>query len=95
MSTGPFDFVVSLAPGVVGYTVDVGPDLYVPLIEASKPGSGDVGRYLDSLPRDRRVVVPNVISARLEGMLARRGFSATVEWAADFEEYVEIWERRP
>ena len=95
MNEPMFDFVVSLAPGVIGYTVDVGPDLYVPLIEAMKPGSGDVGRYLDSLPIDRRIVVPNVISARLAGMLARRGFSATVEWAADFEENVEIWERRP
>ena len=90
-----FDFVVPLAPGVIGYTVDVGPDLYVPLIEATQPGSGDVGRYFDSLPRDRRVVVPNVISAQLEGMLARRGFSPTIEWAEGFEENVEVWERKP
>lgn len=90
------DITATLAPGVRGYTVDLGErGLYVPLIEAENPGSGDVGRYLDSLPRDRRVVVPNVVSARLLGMLQRRGFSAVMEWAEDFGEFVECWERQP
>lgn len=37
---------------------------------------GAVGAWLDALPRDRRVIVPAVISARLAGMLRRRGFVA-------------------
>jgi hypothetical protein len=35
---------------------------------------GAVGAWLDRLPRNRRVVVPAVASARLYGMLQRRGF---------------------
>lgn len=69
-----------LAPGVGGYTLDVDGDLWLPLIYAEDEGSGQVGEYLDTLPFDRRVVVPNILSGRLAGMLRRRGFvSETVE----------------
>lgn len=63
-----------LAPGVMGYTVDKADALYVPMIIATKPGNGDVGRYLDTLPTDRKVIVPNVMNPILMGMLDRRGF---------------------
>ena len=86
----------TIAPGVRGYTVDMGErGIYVPLIGAIQPGNGDVGRYLDGLAHDRRVVVPNVLSGRLEGMLKRRGFTLVEEWAEDFGEYVPCWERKP
>lgn len=54
-----------LAPGVEGATRDW-PDGTFELagIRATRPGHGDVSRYLDSLPRDRTV----------GRMLARRGF---------------------
>jgi hypothetical protein len=39
-----------------------------------------VGRWLDTLPMDRKVVVPAVVSGRLAGMLARRGFEPRVWW---------------
>lgn len=91
-----FDFVVELSPGVVGYTVDNGEQgLYVPLIESTDPGQGNVGRYLDTLPRDRRVVVPNVINVKLAGMLERRGFVVEDEWAEDFGEWVPCHVRVP
>jgi len=64
-----------LAPGVRGYTLEVGGDLWLPLIYAEDEGSGQVGEYLDSLPFDRTVVVPNILSGRLAGMLKRRGFA--------------------
>lgn len=73
-----------LAPGVRGYTVEQNGELYVPLIIADRPGSGDVGRYLDSLPRDRTVKFPNVLSERLEQMLLRRGFHHGVEYSEEW-----------
>lgn len=88
-----FDFIVELAPRVTGYTVETDDGLYVPVITAEREGSGDVGRFLDSLPKDRRVVVPNVVNPRLEGMLIRRGFTLTEEWSDAFEEMVPVWER--
>jgi hypothetical protein len=90
----PFGIQVRLAPGVTGYTVDM-PDgtLNVPYVQAERPGSGDVGRYLDSLARDRRVCVPCVISARLQGMLERRGFLPEQEWAEEVGEWVDCMVR--
>jgi len=73
----------TLAPGVRGYTLDVDGALWVPLIYAEDEGSGQVGDYLDSLPFNRTVVVPNILSGRLAGMLQRRGFSPSV---AEYEE---------
>jgi hypothetical protein len=82
-----------LAPGVFGYTVDSPNGLYVPLVIAKNPGNGDVGRYLDSLPTNRRVIVPDVLNPQLAGMLERRGFTLTEEWSASFDEMVPIYER--
>ncbi len=90
----PLGVMERLAPGVLGYTVDM-PDgtLNIPMIQAEREGNGDVGRYLESLPRDRRICFPCVISRRLQGMLERRGFVPSVEWADDFEEWVEVMAR--
>jgi hypothetical protein len=91
-----FDAVLDpLAPGVMGYTVDHDGALCIPLIWSTEEGKGHVGRYLDSLPRDRIVRVPNVISGKLAGMLARRGFVQEMEFAEEAGEWVEVWERRP
>lgn len=82
-----------VAPGVIGYLVehDDG-SLYVPLIAAVDEGRGDVGRFLDSLPTDRRVVVPNVLNDILAGMLKRRGFKNRMEMDEDGP--VAVWARR-
>jgi hypothetical protein len=83
-----------LAPGVRGVLFDTAEGIYIPFIVAEREGSGDVGRYLDSLPRDRRVVFPTVISRRLAGMLARRGFREAVDYSEEFHSYVDIFERK-
>lgn len=75
--------------GVRGAAFDLPTGIYIPLIRAEREGSGDVGRFLDALPRDRRVVFPGVISQRLRGMLERRGFVNAVE------DGYELMERRP
>jgi hypothetical protein len=67
-------FMEEIAPGVRGYTQEVDGELWVPVIHAERPGNGAVGRFLDRLPTDRTIVVPTVLSARLAGMLVRRGF---------------------
>jgi hypothetical protein len=83
-----------LAPGVTGYTIrDPNGSLYVPLIQAVREGNGDVGRYLDSLPIDRVVVVPNVINGLLIEMLVRRGFALAYEWAEPYEVLCSMYVR--
>lgn len=84
-----------LAPGVRGTAFDTPAGIYIPLITADDEGSGAVGAFLDALPTDRRVVFPNVISARLEGMLVRRGFTPGVEREPHFGELVELLQRCP
>ncbi len=66
-----------LAPGVFGYAVEVDGSIYVPVITAENPGSGQVGAFLDRLPENVRI--PNVLSRRLLGMLTRRGWRLTTE----------------
>jgi len=82
-----------LASGVFGYTTETDGGLYVGWIAAEHEGSGDVGRYLDSLPHDRRVVFPTVLSSRLVGMLLRRGFTVGEEYAEELGEWVDLMER--
>jgi hypothetical protein len=90
----PLGVMVRLAPGVLGYTVDM-PDgsLNIPLIQAEHEGSGEVGRWIDALPVNRRIVFPTVISARLQGMLERRGYHPEQEWVEEFGEWANLMVR--
>jgi hypothetical protein len=83
-----------LAPGVRGYAMESDGAIYIPVIIADNPGSGDVGRYLDGLPPDRTIRVPNLTSEILEGMLRRRNFDVIVELAPNGDK-VDVWERKP
>lgn len=66
-----------IAPGVFGYAIEDKGRIFIPDIHAEKEGSGDVGRFLDSL--HPRCVIANVVSSRLRGMLLRRGWKETFE----------------
>lgn len=65
-----------VAPGVRAHVVDPGgPWIVLRSVAATTPPiPGAVGTWLDTLPRDRKVVVPAVTSRRLAEMLVRRGF---------------------
>jgi hypothetical protein len=83
------------AMGLHGYVCEHKGAIYIPAIGALHEGRGDCGRFLDSLPTDRTIVVPNVLSERLVGMLVRRGYVPFSEWAPEFGEWVECWRRDP
>lgn len=83
-----------VAPGVRATIFDTPEGLYIPMIVAEREGSGDVGRFLDTLPTDRRIAFPCVISRRLAGMLVRRGFVDGVDNSEAFGD-IEIYERVP
>lgn len=87
VSGSPMAMVLdTLAPGVVGYAIEEQDGtVYIPLINATQEGSGAVGRFLDTLPKDREFVIPNVVSARLDGMLRRRGWKTRIETAEDWD----------
>jgi CRISPR/Cas system CMR subunit Cmr4 (Cas7 group RAMP superfamily) len=82
-----------LAPGVYGNRFDTAQGIYIPVITAVHPGSGEVSRFLDNLPRDRTIKFPTVLSGRLRGMLLRRGFRDGEEFAPEFGETVQIMVR--
>jgi hypothetical protein len=84
-----------LAPGLRGYTVDHEGALYVPFVVADDPGHGALSRYLDSLPTDRAVKFPTVISSKLAGALQRRGYVVEWEWSELHQEWVEVYVRHP
>lgn len=79
-----------LAPGVRGYAISSATGwTYIPLIIAEKQGSGDVGRFLDSLAKC--CCIPNVNSPRLRGMLERRGYITRVESFIDSKDETVEW----
>ncbi len=66
-----------LGPGVFGYAMEHDGAIYIPVMRATDPGSGQVGAFLDRLPPEVRI--PNVLSSRLRGMLTRRGWRSIAE----------------
>lgn len=62
-----------IAPGLRGFVIP-GDPIVIHLLQADVPGKGAGGAYLDSLPKNRTIVVTRVISRILAGMLSRRGF---------------------
>jgi len=83
-----------IAPGVHGYMIEEGDVLWIPVIWAQSPGQGDVKRFLDGLPRDKTVRFPTVLSRQLAAMLNRRGFQPIQMWSCEFEENMDVWERK-
>jgi hypothetical protein len=94
VDNGIFPHLDELAPGLFGYTVEYEGALYVPLVVADDPGHGACSRYLDSLPRDRTIKFPTVISSKLEGALQRRGFTLELEYSTEFQTHVDVYVRR-
>lgn len=85
-----------LAPHVRGYwaTWNDG-TAAIPWIESDVPGQGHVGRFLDGLPKDKRIAFSTVLSPVLAGMLHRRGFhyEERLIFAEEFGEWVDGWVR--
>lgn len=70
-----------VADGVLAHVVERRKWTEIRAVLADHPRiPGAVGRWLDTLPADRKVIVPAVVSARLAGMLERRGFAAEPWW---------------
>lgn len=82
-----------IAPGVHGYLLEEPDGIWIPIINAAREGSGDVARFLDSLPRDRAVHFPAVLNPRLAGMLARRGYELRSVWVEEYGEHTDVWVR--
>lgn len=64
-----------IGPSVHGEIVERADAVFLNIIVAQHPGRGDGGRFLDSLPRDKRIIVTCVLSEVLIGMLQRRGYA--------------------
>lgn len=81
---------VEVAPGVRADVYDNGAWVEVRAILADPENRvrGAVGAWLDSLPRDRRVIVPAVTSRTVCGMLLRRDFECVVRW----DDKVGMWD---
>jgi hypothetical protein len=76
-AAGHRDLEAPLAGYVVEETVR---EIYVPVISSfGHEGEGHVGRFFDDLKKKfDRIIVPTVMSLRLEGILKRRDFH--YEW---------------
>ena len=94
----------ALAPGVTGVALASDKYIYIPSIFAEREGSGDVGRFLDSL--SPRCLIVLVTSDKLRGMLVRRGWKmkarqlpkviARLMWEGDedfVDDAVDVWSR--
>ena len=91
----PMGSVDEIGKASGGYAIeDKDGSIYIPVVLMEPPGQGDGGRFLDSLPRDRTIKFPNVVSAVLAGMLERRGFTVVQEWADEYDDYVDVYVRK-
>lgn len=63
-----------VGPGVRGFVENLPHAIVLHWLSAVHPGNGDVGRWLDRLPPDRRIEADTVLSDQMRGMLERRGF---------------------
>lgn len=77
-----------LGVGVDGLAFFQKGTIYIPLIIAHRPGSGDVGRFLDRLSSRCRIV--DVVSERLREMLGRRGWKIVED---ETLRECEVWQR--
>lgn len=81
--------------GVRAFIPHDGPDyLEIAGIFAEALGTGAVGKYLDALPRDRKVIVSMVVNERLAGMLERRGFVCRMRYIIEIGEWAQVYVRR-
>jgi hypothetical protein len=69
-----FGDLPEIFPGVFGAIVERGNYIFINVIWSATENKGNVGRYLDSLPKDKIIIFPSVVSKKLEGMLLRRGY---------------------
>lgn len=94
--TGPdADLVDRIGEASGGYAIEDGDGaIYIPIVMMDERGKGNCSRFLDSLPTNRTIKFPNVISAQLRGALERRGYREIHEWAVEFEDWVPVWVRR-
>lgn len=83
-----------LAEGVRGFAFDTVNGIYITAIHADKIGSRHVSKFLDSLPRDKRIVFPVVVSPRLRAMLIRRGYVERWEIGEPYQDDIPVMERR-
>lgn len=81
----------SLGPGVIGYAIQVGDEIFIPMIEALKQGDGRVGKWLDTL--SNRCVIVNCTSERLRGMLERRGWICDMRKVEEQKPKMGHWKR--
>lgn len=82
-----------IAPEVHGVVFEIDRRLYVSFLFSLQPGSGFVTKYLDTLPKDKTVIFPEVMSPVLEGALRRRGFSPVVAYAPIFRNHTHCFIR--
>jgi len=79
-----------LAPGLRGYTVEIGNDIYIPVLMADQPGQGALTSYLDKLEASGKTVkIPTVLSDHLAAYLKRRGYKPI--WEESELGPVEVW----
>jgi hypothetical protein len=79
----------TFAPGVIGFRYEFHGTTYYPIVTATNPGNGDVGRWLDSL--SGRVGFVEVLSKQFAGMLDRRGYVQSVEPVGIGGEVVSVY----
>ena len=73
-------------PGVEAIITERKGWLWVIVVVSRNEGSGQVGKWIDSLA-DRSVIFLEVNSSRLAGMLQRRGYRESRIWVAENDEW--------
>ena len=74
-----------------GYLWKKGDFIYISFIISLRPGEGNFRRLLKNIEKfGYGIKVPTPL-ARMKSILIKHGFRPTMEYAPEFEEFVEVW----
>jgi hypothetical protein len=80
-----------VAPFVRAIVIKDGDVTWIPMVWSDREGRGHVSHWIDTLPRKRKIVFPNMTSPKLLAILYRRRFDYVKEllWIDEHQEWCD------
>lgn len=91
-----FGAMQPLAKGITGHIIEQGDTVIIPFFMSEVEGRGYAGQFIDGLKDKYKIVmIPNLLSDKLEQMLLRRGFKKKWKYVDFLKSHTDvmIWKK--